>query len=122
MKNSALQHTLAASPFLFAGSSLSEYRTHRFPLSFRFSPSAFRRPVLRVLWLLLTPAGSAQPLGCGYEVTSHFFLSRRPPQIRTSSFRPRSPKFTTAAFGSFGFRHVLVTHPTATASNWVRVP
>ncbi|HEY4390667.1 MAG TPA: hypothetical protein VGN02_04895, partial [Paenibacillus sp.] len=43
-------------------------------------------------------------------------------QIRTSSFRPRSPKSTVAAFGSFGFRHVLVTHPTATASNWVRVP
>jgi len=46
-------------------------RTHRFLLSLRFGPSGFLPSRTPVLWPLLTPADSAQPPGCGYEVTSH---------------------------------------------------
>src|SRR5690606_15519636 len=51
--------------------SLPVARTHRFLLSLRFGPSGFLPSRTPVLWPLLTPADSAQPPGCGYEVTSH---------------------------------------------------
>lgn len=81
MKNSALQHTLTASPLLFVGSSLLGYSAvfalhANASVSSLLSVRPFRFPASRtcVLWPLLTPAGSAQPLGCGYEVTSLFFF------------------------------------------------
>src|SRR5690606_37215625 len=55
-------------------------------------------------------------------VTKSLRIFRRPPQIRASSFRPRPLEFTGPALGGFGFRYVLVTHPTSSASNPVRVP
>ncbi|MBO2943170.1 hypothetical protein JJQ72_04135 [Paenibacillus sp. F411] len=76
-KNSALRHTLTASPLLFATSSLA-----RFPAVFALHANAsvssllsvqpFRFPASRtpVLWPLLTPADSARLLSRGYEVTS----------------------------------------------------
>ena len=98
--------------------SLLFMRTYRFPLSFRFGPSARCCNTLRTM---------ASADSCGFSRASRLWLRndfalRRPPQIRTSSFRPRLPKFTAAAFGSSGFRLVAETHPTATASNWIRVP
>jgi len=77
VKNSALQHTLAASPLLSVGSSLAGFSAV-FALHANASASSllsvrpFRFPAsrTRVLWPLLTPADSAQPPGCGYEVSS----------------------------------------------------
>src|SRR5690606_202918 len=76
-KNSALQHTLAASPLLFVGSSLRRYSAvcallSNASVSSLLSVQPFRFPAsrTRVLWPLLTPADSAQPPGCGYEVSS----------------------------------------------------
>lgn len=78
VENSALQHALAASPLLFVGSSLSGYSAFyalhsNASVSSLLSVRPFRFPAsrTRVLWPLLTPADSAQPLDCGYKVTSH---------------------------------------------------
>ncbi|MNN59963.1 hypothetical protein D3C81_1751160 [compost metagenome] len=100
--------------------SLLFIRTHRFPLSFRFSPSVSCCNSLRTM---------ASADSCQFSVASRlrlqvFFscMPSRSPQIRTSSFRPRPLEFTAPALSGFGFRHVVVTHPTGTASNPVRVP
>src|SRR5690606_14328493 len=72
-----------------------------------------------VLWPLLTPADSARLLSNGYEVTS------RIPQASPDKnviFLPAATPFTKIALGDFGFRHVMVTHPTISASDEVCVP
>jgi hypothetical protein len=81
---------------------------------------SFRLCHARTMASVLTPADSARLLDRGYEGTLR--VLRRPPRIKTPSFRPRSPKFTDTALGSFGFRHELVARRTATASSWIRVP
>ena len=126
-KNSALRHTLTASPLLSAvspllrlaafvalcanasGSSLLRVR----PFRVRASPTA-------VLWPLLTPAGSAPPPGGGCQVT---WLSMQVSPDKNVVFPLMyPPKFTALALGGFGLCCALATYPAKTASNWVRVP
>ena len=125
-KSSALRHTLAASPLLFAGSSLAGYSAvfalrANASVSSLLSVRPFRFPAsrTRVLWPLLTPADSAQPLGCGYEVTS------RIPQASPDK-SVIFPPATTGVYRTSPWRLrislCLATHPTNPASNPVRVP
>ena len=58
-------------------------RTHVFPLFLWVRPFRCGVP-LSVLWPRLTPAISAPPHGGGYRLSRR---NRRPPRIRTSSFR-----------------------------------